>query len=516
MDLEQQVTFLKKIYFFNDFDDHELKQFLSVSKWMVVSDKTLVIEENSIGKGFYVLVHGEVAVFKTNSEDGSTVLLTTLTDGDCFGEMSLVTETKRTAGIITTRNSFILMVNQEIINNSNVFLQLKFYKRFCEILVNRLIRANQRVVSQLTVPQQPVNIPSTKETKPGKIEIALTDRLLEGSAGSKQKTGVTPPPSNIPVEREPVVQQSAIESSSQPDQSERRDKLGALSIRRRLMPEQYLTISPGSNERLAGYLHGEINDTRGFAETIMLDPALSASVLQCANSSFFRRATVVATVPHAMITVGIKHIQELAGEVVDRSKNILPFGGTRGIARKFWEHAVVVGRIAEMLKDAIRISMPADIYLAGLLHDLGMLALDKFDPTFYVKVEQQDPEMTNIIPAEKEYIGADHCQTGFWLMEKMGLPQVYQDVSRFHHAPEGARDNYLAVALVHLADLFAEDRGACIGGQKDMNDSLQRSFAWVLIQEQSRAFMDVNIAEFIDSMKAEIDKTWKDLVREIP
>jgi len=116
VDLEQQVTFLKKIYFFNDFDDHELKQFLSVSKWMVVSDKTLVIEENSIGKGFYVLVHGEVAVFKTNSEDGSTVLLTTLTDGDCFGEMSLVTETKRTAGIITTRNSFILMVNQEIIN----------------------------------------------------------------------------------------------------------------------------------------------------------------------------------------------------------------------------------------------------------------------------------------------------------------------------------------------------------------------------------------------------------------
>lgn len=511
VDLEQQVNFLKRIYFFNDFDDHELRQFLSLSKWMIFSEKTLVIEENSVGKGFFILVHGEVSVFKTLSEDGSTVLLTTLNDGDCFGEMSLVSETKRTAGIITTRNSFILMVDQEIISKSNVFLQLKFYKRFCEILVNRLIRANERVVSQVAIPQA-LNV-TQKEFKSARKEPEITERLKE-VISVKSKAGIVPPPAPT-VREEPAFPPPGAEPVAEQPGRRDRDKFAALNLRKRLMPDLYLAVNPVVGDRLAGYLVGEISDTRGFAEIIMQDPALSAAVLQCANSSFFRRASAVATVPHAMITVGIKQIQELLDGVVERSKGIALFGGNRAMARKFWEHSVAVGRIAEMLKDAIRITTPADIFLAGLLHDLGMLALDKIDSGFYVRLEQQKLLMADLIEAEKEQIGADHCQTGYWLLEKMGLPRLYQDVAHFHHAPEHARDNYLAVALVHLADLFAVNRGACVGAQEDTNDALQRSFAWVLIQEQSRAFMDVNIAEFIESMKAEIDKTWNDITADV-
>ncbi|MDA8419472.1 MAG: cyclic nucleotide-binding domain-containing protein, partial [Desulfobacteraceae bacterium] len=135
LEIEQQIAFLKRIEFFDNFDDHELRQFLQVAKWLKTPDGTLIIRENTRERVFYILVKGEVSVFKTREEDGRSLELTTLRSGACFGEMSLVMDVKRTAGVISRGESFLLMVEPEIINSSNLFLQLKFYKRFCEILV---------------------------------------------------------------------------------------------------------------------------------------------------------------------------------------------------------------------------------------------------------------------------------------------------------------------------------------------------------------------------------------------
>jgi len=139
---DQQVNFLKKISFFQDFDDHELKQLLAVSRWLKIPAGTLIIKEDTLEKVFYILVKGSVTVFIT-VEQGQTIELTKLATGDTFGEMALVSETRRTAGVKTTSESYILMVEPDILNQASVFLQLKFYRRFCEILVTRLIAANK-------------------------------------------------------------------------------------------------------------------------------------------------------------------------------------------------------------------------------------------------------------------------------------------------------------------------------------------------------------------------------------
>ena len=54
--VSQQIDFLKKISFFHDFDDSELRQFLAVSKWLKVPKGTLIIKENTTEKAFYILV----------------------------------------------------------------------------------------------------------------------------------------------------------------------------------------------------------------------------------------------------------------------------------------------------------------------------------------------------------------------------------------------------------------------------------------------------------------------------
>ncbi|MBU0729075.1 MAG: HDOD domain-containing protein [Proteobacteria bacterium] len=499
LDLDQQVNFLKKIAFFDDFDDHELKQFLNVSKWMIVSKDTLLIEENSMGRGFYILVQGEVSVFKTIDGGAGKLELTTLKTGDCFGEMSLVTEIKRTAGVETTKNSFILMVEPDIINTSNVFLQLKFYKRFCEILVSRLIMANERMVTQAG---EPVKVSSPDRERAKEKVKALDDRRDELFVKPKAEG----PGKNVA---------EGGRLGSLPPMPVRKPRVSPASIRRKIEPEYYLHVNPSVAERLSSFLVGEVEDTRRFSELILLDPVLSSVVLQTANSSFFRRAVTVASVPHAMIAVGIKHIQTVISETIEKSREITVFSGDGRLTAALWEHSVAVGRIAAMLKDAIRLNISGDIYLAGLLHDFGMFALDRMEPRFYPQLLNPDHIFHDLNESEKEYIGIDHGLAGCWIAQKMGLPGAYADVMRFHHFPENTKDNFLSVALVHIADVMATSRKVCVGNQKDASEDLIRSFAWVLIQEQHKVFMEVNLNEFISSFAEEVNKAWDSITGDV-
>lgn len=491
--IDQQINFLKKINFFENFDDHELRQFLSVTKWLKVGAETVLIRENSNERVFYILVKGEVMVFKTLEDGIHAVELTTLQSGACFGEMSLVMDVKRTAGVITRNDCFLLMVEPEIINSSSVFLQLKFYKRFCEILVSRLIVANERMtsidVSRSTKPVRSIKIPddTPERISPGPT-LPVEAKIPSGSEVSPLQ--VLPP---------------------LPAKKDRGDAKG--SLYRQLTAALELPINPHIRSRLAPLLAGESENTLRLADLVQMDPVLSWKIMQVANSSFYRRSVPIATVPHAMITVGIKNIQTVLTELISLKHQRKPFGGSKDVAQSFWRHSILVARIAVLLRDVLRLSISADIYLAGLFHDIGILALDIIEPKFYPHLIEPNSELcVDLCGAEIAYVGIDHGHAGGLLGESIGLPESYLDVMRFHHSPIAARASQLAVALVHLADAFAIQRGVghCPGAG-EVAHPIAESYAWSIIQEHHRPFCDVNVAEFITSFDSELSKTWSSL-----
>ena len=498
--LDQQINFLKKISFFQNFDDHELKQLLAVSRWLKVPTGTLIIKEDTLEKVFYILVKGNVSVFIT-VEDGKRVELTCLTTGATFGEMALISETRRTAGVITTSESYILMVEPDILNQASVFLQLKFYRRFCEILVTRLIAANKRMgdlsasnvaAATAAAEQSPPAPPSRPPAPPVKKTMAApappaANKLQTVKPGKEIDISKLPPaPKIMAVAKE--------------------------KIKRRIQSNLELAVNPAAAARLSSFLVGDCDDTRKFAELISCDPVLSAKVIQQANSSFYRRSSAVNSVPHAMVTMGIKSVQEVVAK--ETAKVVMGgelFGGFAQLADGFWLHAAAVGRIAELLKDTIRLNISEDVYLAGLFHDLGKLALDRQQPLFYPQQLRPDFVNKDICAAEHEYIGIDHGQAGCWLGEKMGIPQPYLDVMLLHHAPEKARDNSLLIAIIHLADLFAKERGIMMGRAAASPPPLSSSFGWILLQEQHHPFLDINIDSFIQSFNDELDRMWGEI-----
>ena len=485
LDLDQQVEFLKKIHFFSGFDDHELRQFLQVSRWQRVAPGTMIIKENTTERAFYILVKGEVRVEKQLPGAAKPIHLTTLATGDCFGEMALVAEVKRTANVVAARESFLLRVEPEIVNTSNVFLQLKFYRRFCESLVARLDSTNKRVAGR------------TGQESP-----------LSGAARASVSPAKAPPPLGGEKKKAPTVL---------PPMPDKELRLSASKLRARLHPENILPVNPAVADELDRMLTvAEGTDTtRHLADLISLDPVLSCRVIQVANSPFFRRATMVGTVPHAMVIVGVKQIQDVVADTMEPARRARAFSGFVPVARDFWKHAVLVGRIAEMLRDVIRLNISADLYLCGLLHDLGMLVLDGICPDFYPQLMGPLRETKDLAKVEKEYIGADHGQAGAWFAESLGLPQACADVMKYHHAPEKATTHHLHVALVSLANLFASLKGVCAGRPELTEQDVLRSFAWVLIQEQHKPFLEVNISQFIASFSLELDRTWDSLTADI-
>ena len=488
---DPRVNFLKKISFFVTFDDHELKQLLAVSRWLKVPVGTLIIKEGSTDRLLYILVRGDVTVFKTIN--GKRLELTTLTTGATFGEMAMVAETKRTAGVETLSETYILMVEPEILHHANVFLQLKFYKRFCSIMVERLVDANRKIAGEPLV--QPVS---------------------EVGATSLPKKSVAKP---VVKKKTPVVKKEITRADfSDLPPLPKEKSVAKTRMQRRVHAYLDLPVNPAVAAQLSTFLVGDCDDTRQFSDLICLDPVLGAKVLQVSNSSFYRRSNEVSSVAHALVTVGIKNIQELVAEETIRIIGDGDcFGGFYDLSRSFWKHCIVVGRITELLKEVMSVNVYEDVYLAGLFHDLGMLSLDHQEPAFYPQLlRPQFLEKASICEMERRYIGGDHGQAGGYLFEKLGLPKSFCDAAKFHHSPEKAKDHLLMVGLVTLADLFANQRGVCVGApQKSCEGNIAESFAWILIREEHQGFVDVDISGFIYDFNCELDRSWGNITGDI-
>lgn len=489
-----QARFLKKINFFQDFDDNELKQLISVSRWLKVVPGTLIIKEDATERVLYILVKGTVSVFMTVNNKGETKELTRLHTGATFGEMAFVSEAKRTAGVEAVDECYLLRVEPDILGSASVFLQLKFYRRFCEILVGRLIATNKKVID------------SPAKTK--KEETAL--KLPSAETSPKPEAGTEPART-----MENTCLKNKVDISALPPIPEEKS-ISRTKIKRRIQDNINIIINPTLTTQLSSFVKGESTDTREFAELLSLDPALASKVLQVANSSFFRRTTTVNSIPHALITVGMDHIKQvIEDEVLKTVGEKHLFGGFFSLTASYWQHAIVVGRIAELLKDSISLKVSEDVYLAGLLHDIGKLSLDLEEPDFYPQLLRPDFLETDINMAEKKYVGIDHSQAGFFLGEKIGLPKPYLDVILMHHTPEKTRENNILVALVHLANLFAAERDAAMPGHTERPD-ITHSFAWVHIQEHHRPFLDVKVEDFVFSFNAELNRSWESITDGVP
>ena len=194
--------------------------------------------------------------------------------------------------------------------------------------------------------------------------------------------------------------------------------------------------------------------SRELNEIILHDQALVARILRVVNSAFYGMPGLIGSVERAIVVLGTKGVKNIA---IAASLGALfegkPF--CDGFAPKdLWVHSIAVAVAARELARTMKLGLADESFLAGLIHDIGMLVSLQVCPEQLREVcntARQSRE--DFCAIEQRIIGADHQELGMGLATRWRFPRSVQQVAGFHHRPKQAADPYRhLLALVHVAD----------------------------------------------------------------
>ncbi|GMR20316.1 MAG: hypothetical protein BMS9Abin36_0911 [Gammaproteobacteria bacterium] len=132
---------LTHLEFFKDFSETELWELVRISKWKIFPKDAVLLQEDKVGKSFFILASGEARVTKSGK------LLGLIKPGDSFGEMVYINEAqnKRSATITTNAPILLIKIQAESLREASNALQARFNKKFLTLLAERLARADQLI-----------------------------------------------------------------------------------------------------------------------------------------------------------------------------------------------------------------------------------------------------------------------------------------------------------------------------------------------------------------------------------
>lgn len=212
-----------------------------------------------------------------------------------------------------------------------------------------------------------------------------------------------------------------------------------------------------------------------YARIIRSDPAIAVKLVQAANSSYYGLAAEVTTVESAVSMLGVTAAASLSLSFSLVSENH-PGQNYRLQFTDFWSRSLLQAVTAETISERFDIGIPAEMFMAGLLCDIGILAHLCVDPEPYSKVLAAAKQSGNLGELEREQFGFDHAELGASLLDLWRMPRFLVETTRRH-----ANDNDAQVPArvtdapprVHETIRFASDFGEYLQGGGEAELMLQ-------------------------------------------
>ncbi len=226
-------------------------------------------------------------------------------------------------------------------------------------------------------------------------------------------------------------------------------------IRNRLLVAR-LPSPPQTLLKLLSLCQSDDANINELADLIGNDPALSSKVLMVAHSAAYHRSDAnPLSLLQACNRLGTALIKLLViSETVVQTFN--GFNQAGGIdLRSFWKHSLSVALIARELAPRLDYALAEEAYLAGLLHDIGRLALLVAAPQ-QAQAMFGAPDNDALCEQEQQSLDMSHTEAGAWLLGRWRLSdQVVQSVLRHHDDANSLGENHGLARLIHLAHRLA-------------------------------------------------------------
>jgi putative nucleotidyltransferase with HDIG domain len=239
-------------------------------------------------------------------------------------------------------------------------------------------------------------------------------------------------------------------------------------------------------------------------ELVAYDGTIAAQCLRMANSPLFGRRNT-ETVRSAVMALGLKRVEAIL--LGCSLNNIVPPDKWVLDAVTFWRHSLGCALVSRKMAKLIGYPDPEKAYLAGLLHDLGILVNTLACPEDFRKCIQAARQgHVALDRIEEEHLGFTHCQSGKILAEQWRFSADVIEVVEFHHDVVAPLSVHPLVALVHLSDLLCRLRDLGYGYYEAMGVDLAGDAAWATLVEHCPGLANMDLARLTMDIDGEMEE----------
>ena len=236
-----------------------------------------------------------------------------------------------------------------------------------------------------------------------------------------------------------------------------------------------------------------------IANIVSQDQALSVRVLRLANSAFYGMSRKVSSLPEAVVVLGMRSVKNLAMVAATYPWMSKPLKGYDLGPMQMWHHAYGTALASQTLAQKSRKCEDQLAFTAGLLHDVGKVALSLWiGEKLKAIVYYAEREGIAFDEAERRILGYDHTQVGEHLARNWNLPDEVVLGVRYHHDPEACQPYHPVVDCVHLGSAMAMTMGIGLGGDGLMYRFSEGCYDRLGISPDQ---MDSLTSEYVESFK---------------
>lgn len=187
-------------------------------------------------------------------------------------------------------------------------------------------------------------------------------------------------------------------------------------------------------------------------EAILPDQSMCATILKIANSAFFGMPREVATMDKAVTVLGFNEVHNIVlGKAVFNSFQKIGHESKETV-QDFWDHSFSCALAAKILAEDLGCS-PSELFIAGLIHDIGKLVILMALPGEYLPIlERNGMHQIQCHQEECETFKISHEQVGYRLLTRWLFPERLLNSVGFHHHPPTDGPYSLYALIVQLSD----------------------------------------------------------------
>ena len=196
------------------------------------------------------------------------------------------------------------------------------------------------------------------------------------------------------------------------------------------------------------------------------DPALCSRILKVVNSAFYGLPRQIGSINRAIVLLGLNAVKNIA---IAASLTKLFRGGDlcdNFSARDLWVHSIAAGAASKLMCDELKLGLPDEAFLAGLMHDIGIMVemqamrkqlVDLFEA---LPFDEEGVPGADMLELERKHFGTTHQAFGAGLCDSWKFPKSFAYVAGHHHDPLNLPPESRRLAcIVYLADRLSAKLG---------------------------------------------------------